>query len=220
MRVNKLILFVLTFLATVNCNAADLVLEPQAMLYYRVTFGGNRAKQTQPTFGFRLDRTLHEKNKPVDYRQLFQQQAVLDFKMNQNGAESLTIAGVDYLKQYRLMRAAEEESAAASDSEAETTAAPPAEESAPAAEEATAEAATTEEATAEEATAEETQAEEATAEEATAEEATTEEATAEEVPVEEEPGFFENMPEIVEESQHFGLFIGALIGIVIAAGSF
>src|SRR3972149_2516359 len=155
MRVYKLILFVLTFLLTFNCNAAELVLEPQAMLYYRVPLGGGHGKQMQPTFGFRLDRTLVEKGKPVDYRQLFRQQAVLDFRMDRSGVESLTIGGVDYLKQYRALNAAEE----------------------------------------------------VAAEEATAEEIPAEEATAEEVPAEEEPGFFEDLPEIFEENQRYGLLI-------------
>ena len=193
MRVYKLILFVLTFLLTFNCNAAELVLEPQAMLYYRVPLGGGHGKQMQPTFGFRLDRTLVEKGKPVDYRQLFRQQAVLDFRMDRSGVESLTIGGVDYLKQYRALNAAEDEAAPVADT-AETTDAPAAEESA-------------------------TPAEEVAAEEATAEEIPAEEATAEEVPAEEEPGFFEDLPEIFEENQRYRLLIGAVLAIGFVAGS-
>ena len=183
MRVYKLILFVLTFLLTFNCNAAELVLEPQAMLYYRVPLGGGHGKQMQPTFGFRLDRTLVEKGKPVDYRQLFRQQAVLDFRMDRSGVESLTIGGVDYLKQYRALNAAEDEAAPVADT-AETTDAPAAEESA-----------------------------------TPAEEVAAEEATAEEVPAEEEPGFFEDLPEIFEENQRYGLLIGAVLAIGFVAGS-
>ena len=199
MRVNKLILFVLTFLLTFNSNASELVLEPQAMLYYRVPLGGGHKEQLKSTFGFRLDRTLVEKGKPVDYQKLFRQPAVLDFRMDHAGIESLTIAGVDYLKQYRMSRAAEDEAAAVEDGAETDAEAPAAEDGAVPVEEgaeAVAEAPATEESA------------------APAEEVAAEEAPAEEIPDEEEPGFFENLPEVFEDSQNFGL----IIGVVLAAG--
>ena len=109
MRIHKLILVVLAFLITVNCNAGEVTQEPHAMLYFRIPLGGGWKQQAQNTFGFRIDRALVERGKPIDYPQLFQQPAILDFKMDRGGVESLTIAGVDYLKEYRLLRAAEDE---------------------------------------------------------------------------------------------------------------
>ena len=195
MRVNKLILFVLTFLLTFNSNASELVLEPQAMLYYRVPLGGGHKELLKSTFGFRLDRTLVEKGKPVDYQKLFRQPAVLDFRMDHAGIESLTIAGVDYLKRYRIARAAENEAAPVEDGAETAAEAPTAEESA-------------------------TPAEEEAAGEVPAEDMAAEEAPAEEIPDEEEPGFFENLPDIFEDSQNFGLIIGVILtaGFVLGVG--
>jgi len=123
MRIHKLILVVLAFLITVNCNAGEVTQEPHAMFYYRIPLGGGSKQQSQNTFGFRVDRALVERGKPIDYSQLFQQPAIMDFKMDRSGVESLTIAGVDYLKEYRLLRADEDEAKAAK-SDTETASAP------------------------------------------------------------------------------------------------
>lgn len=105
MRLNQLILIILTFLVTFNSNAAELNLEPHAMLYYQIPLGGGHKDQKKHTFGFRIDNAIIESGKHINYQRLFDQKAVLDFKMHHEGIESFTISGVDYLKQYRLLHA-------------------------------------------------------------------------------------------------------------------
>jgi hypothetical protein len=207
MRANKLILFVLTLLLTINGSAAEQVLEPHAMLYYRVPLGGGQQDQMKPTFGFRVDRALVEPGKPINYRQLFQQTAVFDFGMGRAGIETLKIGGVDYLARRRALRANGDEPVAGEES-AETGAAEAAEANA---------AGESAEAPASE-TAPDTEPVEASA---AAEETGTAAAEAvAETEEEDKAGFFESLPDIFEDSQNFGLIIGGVLaaGFIIGVG--
>ena len=104
MRLNKLILIVLSFMCVFNVNASDLIMEPHAMLYYQVPLGGGNKQKHKSTFGFRFDNAIHETGKQIDYQRLFNQEPVLDFRLNNDGVEAFKITGIDYLKKYRLLR--------------------------------------------------------------------------------------------------------------------
>jgi len=105
MQLKKLILIVITLLFVFNCNAAEQVLEPHAMLYFQVPLGSNYKDHAKPAFGFRMDNALVEPGKPIDYPKLFSHQAVFDLKMGRSGVESLKFSGVDILKQIRTLQA-------------------------------------------------------------------------------------------------------------------
>lgn len=104
MRLNQLLMIILTCLISLNITASELVVEPHAMIYYRIPLGDGVKIQKKHSFGFRLDGAVYESGKHVDYRRLFKQEPVFEFKMNNNGVESLKITGVDYLKQYRVLK--------------------------------------------------------------------------------------------------------------------
>jgi hypothetical protein len=199
MRVNRPLLILLACIITCTSNAGELTLEPHAMLYFRMSLDGGSRKQAHSTFGLRIDRALVERGRPIDYRQLFRQPAIMDFSLNGTGIEALTIAGVDYLEKYRALHAAEEDEAAA----AEEAAAAPAEEDGGEAVPAAAEG--SEEAPAEAAAGDET----ATADESVAAED------------EEQRKLLPSYSDLFKENQRFGLIIGGVLlaGFVIGVGN-
>lgn len=105
MRLNKLFLIVFAFLVVADCNAAEPVLEPHAMLYFEIPLGSSHGGKIKPAFGFRMDTALVEPGKPIDYPKLFRHQALFNLKLGHAGIEELKISGVDYLKQYRALHA-------------------------------------------------------------------------------------------------------------------
>jgi hypothetical protein len=91
-------------------NAGELVSEPHALLYYQFAFSGD-APDRQSRFGLRLDRTFRESDQVLEFRDIIVRPAVAELRFNSAGMESLTLAGVDYLAQYRMLNAAEGEPA-------------------------------------------------------------------------------------------------------------
>ena len=109
MRLTKLIVTVITCLVVFNSYAAEPVMEPHAMLYYRVTFGNGHAHAVKETFGFRMDSALVEPGKPIDYQKLFRRPALFNLKMDDRGSVALNITGVNFLKQVRALHASEDD---------------------------------------------------------------------------------------------------------------
>lgn len=120
MRLYKLILIVIAFIVVTNCNAVEPVLEPHAMLYFKIPLGSRDKDNLKPAFGFRMDTALVEPGKPIDYPKLFSRQAVFDLKMGRTGIEELKISGVDFLKQIRTLHANGDDSSAPADTEGTT----------------------------------------------------------------------------------------------------
>ena len=100
------IMFILMFTGAAPVAADNLISEPHALVYFQLPFSGN-ARDTHTHFGLRLDRTIHEAGKALDYRELMVRPAVMDLRFNYSGLESLSFAGVDYLAQYRVANADE-----------------------------------------------------------------------------------------------------------------
>ena len=106
MRVSKLFLIVLAFLvAAAECNAAEPILEPHAMLYFEIPLGSRHEDRIKPAFGFRMDTAMVEPHKSIDYPKLFSRPAMLDLRFGQAGIKELKISGVDFLKQVRTLHA-------------------------------------------------------------------------------------------------------------------
>jgi len=110
---NPFFLILTTVLVAGSTDAAsrELRVEPHAMFYYQVPFGGGSSATQASGFGFRLDRLAHSPDQVVEYADLMQRTAILDLRLNRHGVESFNISGVDYLKKYRIHRAAAEEGA-------------------------------------------------------------------------------------------------------------
>ena len=90
------------------CSSADdLLMEPHAMIYYQVPFGGGE-QPSAASFGLRLDRAMVDRQEGIEYRQLLLRPALMDFQFTAHGMQQLSVAGTDYLKLYRIQRAAEE----------------------------------------------------------------------------------------------------------------
>lgn len=92
-----------------NAAALEPVVEPHAMVYYQVSFDGEKSRDTRPVFGFRVDRASFSPGGMIEYRQLLGQPAVFDFRMGNRGIEAIYISGIDYLQQYRNIYRADEE---------------------------------------------------------------------------------------------------------------
>ena len=105
MRLTKLFPIVLAFLVVADCNAAEPILEPHAMLYFEIPLGSRHETKIKPAFGFRMDTALVEPHKAIDYPKLFSRPAMFDLKFSHAGIQELKISGVDYLKQYRALHA-------------------------------------------------------------------------------------------------------------------
>lgn len=84
--------------------AESLVSEPHALVYYQIPFAGN-APDTRASFGVRVDRTVRDAGRDIDYRRLVAGPAVAELRFGASGMESLTFAGVDYLAQLRALNA-------------------------------------------------------------------------------------------------------------------
>ncbi|MFQ5661323.1 MAG: hypothetical protein ACE5GZ_12940 [Gammaproteobacteria bacterium] len=112
MRALPLSLFMLTSLLSFNSHAAEPFVEPQAMLYYQIPFGGSDHRQYKHTFGFRMDLTHTGSGQLIAYQQLLKKPAVFDLKMGHDGIDALYISGVDYLQHYYVHRANDEDTAA------------------------------------------------------------------------------------------------------------
>ncbi len=88
--------------------AWENIVEPHAMVYFRLSFDGGTAPDRQSTFGLRLDQVRHSRNSHIEYASLMRRPAMLNLELNRNGIRSLYISGTDYLRLYRLHRADEE----------------------------------------------------------------------------------------------------------------
>lgn len=105
MRVIPLTLALLLSLLTSVGYAAEPVLEPHAMIYYQIPFGGKDYNERRHSFGFRMDRAVVEPTQYIDYQRLIKQPALLDIKMGRDGIDAMMFAGVDYLKKFRVYQA-------------------------------------------------------------------------------------------------------------------
>ncbi len=115
MRINLLSILCLVLLVPVNSMALEPVNEAHAMFYYQVPFSANKAEQKKHRFGFRMDQTSYKYGEMIQYQQLMNKTAMLDFKMGYEGVQGLYVSGVDYLQRYRLARAAEDDQGEAED---------------------------------------------------------------------------------------------------------
>ena len=102
-------IFILS-LTPVSSMALEPVNEAHAMFYYQVPLGGAKPEQKKHSFGFRMDHTSYQHGEMIQYHNVMKKPAAFDFKMGHDGVEGMYVAGVDYLAQYRLKRAAEDES--------------------------------------------------------------------------------------------------------------
>ena len=101
--------FVVMMLSSAVPVAADgLISEPHALLYYQLPFSGD-GPDTRAHFGLRMDRTEREAGQALAYGELLARPAVVDLRFSHAGMESFTLAGVDYLAQYRTLKADEEQ---------------------------------------------------------------------------------------------------------------
>jgi hypothetical protein len=108
MRVSLCIAIVMLAIASSNVMARGLVVEPQGMVYFRLSFDSAAGKkQTSPSFGFRMDHVSYAMGRTVDFRQLMQQTPILDFRMGNEGVKAIYISGTDYLRRYRVQHADE-----------------------------------------------------------------------------------------------------------------
>lgn len=110
------LLLVVAFITSAPVAADNQISEPHALVYYQVSFSGN-ARDTQPQFGLRLDRTVREAGQPLELRSLLVRPAVMDLRFGNSGMESFTVAGVDYLARYRALHADETKEAGAEPAE-------------------------------------------------------------------------------------------------------
>ena len=118
MKTASLFIMLSAMLATFNALAVEPVVEPHAMVYYQVSFGGGKTQDRHSAFGFRMDRASFSPGGMIEYQQLVKQPAMFDFRLGKQGIEGVYISGIDYLQQYRIYRAGEEEAGA--EPEAET----------------------------------------------------------------------------------------------------
>lgn len=113
MRKFTIIVSALLLSITTNILAVEPVDEQQVMLYYRIPLGGSRPADKRHGFGLRLDRTTHAPGEVVQFHELMNRQAMLDFRMGHEGLQYLKIQGVNYAENPLIARAAEEEGAVA-----------------------------------------------------------------------------------------------------------
>ena len=95
-----------------NVMARNPMVEPQAMLYYSISFDGGKARDDTHSFGLRMDQVSYAMHDRVDFRRLLARPALLDLQLGAGGVQALYISGQDYLRQYRVLRAAEDNGAA------------------------------------------------------------------------------------------------------------
>ncbi|MBI2992806.1 MAG: hypothetical protein HYY48_01360 [Gammaproteobacteria bacterium] len=95
----------LVFLPAVS-PAGGPVSEPHAMVYFQAHWSG-QARDTRSTLGLRLDRNAVVENGVIEYQQLLQRPAMLDFRLGREGVQMFTIAGTDYAEWYRVHHADE-----------------------------------------------------------------------------------------------------------------
>ncbi len=111
MRIQMVLLALLTFTWPTLSQAFEPVNEVHAMLYYQISFGGKHgAKQTgshRHGFGLRLDKASYQPGQMIEQYALFNKPAVVDLRFSHQGAESFTVAGMDYLNLYRRHNASE-----------------------------------------------------------------------------------------------------------------
>ena len=86
-------------------NAADLVPDTQAFLYYKIPFDGATPEDRAHQYGIRMDRSHIERDKAIDMKQLMTRNAVMDFKMSSQSPAKFEVHGVDYLPRYRILKA-------------------------------------------------------------------------------------------------------------------
>lgn len=111
MRSLPLSLLILTALISFDSNAVEPIVEPHAMIYFQMPLGGNSTDRNKHSFGFRMDRAFITPGQVLDYQQLIKQAAIFDFKMGQDGVQTLSFLGIDYLKHYNINRAEEDDDA-------------------------------------------------------------------------------------------------------------
>jgi len=95
----------LVFLPMVS-GAAGPTSEPHAMVYFQTHWSG-QARDTRSTLGLRLDRNAVAEDGVIEYQDLLQRPAMLDFRFGREGVQSLSIAGTDYAAMYRVHHAGE-----------------------------------------------------------------------------------------------------------------
>ena len=101
--------FILIMLAMpVTVVAVEPVNEAHAMVYYQFSPGAKKSAASKHSFGFRMDRATYQPGQMIEYRNLLARPAAIDLRFNQQGMESFTISGIDYLQKFRLHRASEE----------------------------------------------------------------------------------------------------------------
>lgn len=105
-------ILVLMLVGTTPAIADGRVSEPHALVYYQLPFSGN-ATDTRAHFGLRLDRTVREAGQTVEFSSLMPRPAVMDLRFGNDGMESFSLAGVDYLARYRALQADEEQKTSA-----------------------------------------------------------------------------------------------------------
>lgn len=107
MRVSLLITIVLLAIASSNVIARGLMVEPQGMFYFRLSFDGAAGEKQPASFGFRMDHVSYAMDRRVDFKQLMQQTPMLDFRMGHDGVKAIYVSGIDYLQRYRIQHADE-----------------------------------------------------------------------------------------------------------------
>ena len=76
------------------------------MIYYQMPIGAEK-RDSGANFGMRLDRVTTEPDSTVEFRRLLPQPGFLELKMSSRGIDSLSIAGVQYVRAVQLSRAGE-----------------------------------------------------------------------------------------------------------------
>jgi len=107
MRVSLFIAVVLLAIASFNVMARGLIVEPQGMFYFRVSFDGAAGEKQTSSFGFRMDHVSYAMDRTVNFKQLMQQTPILDLRMGPDGVKAIYISGMDYLQRYRAQHADE-----------------------------------------------------------------------------------------------------------------
>jgi len=88
-----------------HANAADLVHDTQAFLYYKIPIGGSTPGDRAHQYGFRMDQSWIEQDQAIDMNQLMSRKAVMDFRMSSREQTKFEIHGVDYLQKYLISKA-------------------------------------------------------------------------------------------------------------------
>jgi len=112
MRKTLIITAALLVLGSASVTAQELVVEPQAMIYYRLPFGGGSQADRQTSFGLRMDQVVHARGRVIRFDRLLQRPPLLALEMNRHGLRALRLAGRDYLHRYVSHRADGDDQAA------------------------------------------------------------------------------------------------------------